>query len=430
MNPNAERRISNPSPYQLPQFVTEDRRRARQLTITLNRENYPIVHDDGLPDQPEANLPSWTGPWPKASKLRKIMTKVIGTLPPKELFLSELPPEARFTSSKFFRHATHAVSMKMRQAWSTATNLDFQPQSANAYSRLMGTIPPPRIKDTWLEDLAFARQRLAGVNPMAIKRCANPLNDAMMKGADDYLKERHNTSINKALESGRIYMTEYPLLSEKAVQDEVRKNATLSAPTCLFHVDAEDNLMPLAIQLRPTDTKQANPVFTPGSEYWDWRLARAHVHASDSHYHEAVSHLLETHLVSEVFAMATLRHLHPDHPLSQLLTPHFEHTLAINEQARKNLLAKHGEIAKCMAAKHTGSINLCRLVWSDWKYNEHGLHSDLTSRDVYDIPGYLYRDDSVQVYKAIDDYVRGILSIWYLNDEDVRNDTELRGWSH
>lgn len=428
MDPAPVRYFENPTPYQLPQYVSGDRRRARQLTIGLNRERYPMEFDTGLQDNPESHLPPYTAPWPGIGKLRRLLTRIVGKLPPKDLFLSELPPESRFTWPKFFRHATHAGSMKLRLAYVRLTNFDFWPSSAKAFERLLGTIPPPRVKHTWEADEEFARQRLAGVNPMAIRRCHQTPGDALAKAADRFLKERHGTTLNEALDSGKLYMSEYPMLWERHVQQQVRPGASLAAPTCLFCVDARHKLMPVAIQLKPQDVAVRNPVFTPLNDCWDWRLARAHAQAADSHYHESISHLLETHLVSEIFALATHRNLHPDHPLNQLLLPHFEHTLAINEQARKNLLAEHGEIAKCMAAKHTGNINLVRMTWSSWNYQDHTLHADLQHRDVTELPGYLYRDDARQVFEAIDEYTRGILGIWYGADEDVRQDAELQAW--
>jgi len=429
MTPSPGRNLKNPSPYQLPQHVSDDRRRARQLTIMLNRERYPLAFDPGLPEDPAAHLPPSTAPWPGMSDFRRLMTWIVGKLPPKEVFLSELPPESRFSWPKFFRHGTHAGSMKLRLAYVRATNVDFWPKSDKAYARLLGTIPPPRVKNTWQADEEFARQRLAGVNPMAIRRCHATPDEALAKGANRFLAERHATTLNRALETGRLYLSEYPMLWERPVQQQVRRGVSLAAPTCLFYVDNRQKLMPVAIQLKPQDVIDRNPVFTPLNDPWDWRMARAHAQASDSHYHESISHLLETHLVSEIFALSTHRNLHPDHPLSQLLMPHFEHTLAINEQARKNLLASHGEIARCMAAKHTGNVNLVRMMWSSWNYQDHSLHSDLRHRDVRELPGYLYRDDALEVFKAMDEYAGSILGIWYLTDDDVRQDLELQAWT-
>ena len=57
------------------------------------------------------------------------------------------------------------------------------------------------------------------------------------------------------------------------------------------------------------------------------------------------------------------------------------------------------------------------------------MNNDLTIRAVNDLPGYLYRDDSKEVFQAIDDYARGILGIWYVKDKDVRLDNELQSWA-
>ena len=418
----------NPSRYQLPQHVSEDRRRGRQFTIEINRENYKLSHDEGLPGGSAAQLPVSIAPWPGITRTRRWIGRLISMLPPREVFLSELPPEERMTWPKFFRHATHAGSLKLRLAYVRLTNLDLRPSSTAAYERIMGTIPPPRVKNYWLEDQDFARQRLAGVNPMAIERCVELPHDTLVSSAQRFLEEVHGTTFNRAMDSGRLYLTEYPMLWDQAIQSSVRRGAKLAAPTCVFYVDDHDKLMPVAIQIKPQDVYTDNPVFTPISPLWAWRLARAHVQAADSHYHESISHLLDTHLVSEIFALATHRNLHPDHPVSQLLVPHFEHTLAINEQASKNLLAAHGEIARCMAAKHTGNINLVRFRWSTWRWQDHGLHENLAQRGVQELPGYLYRDDAAEVLRAIDDYVRGILQIWYTTDDDVRSDTELQSW--
>lgn len=395
----------------------------------MNRARYPLAFDAGLPDAPENHLPPSAAPWPGMSRLRRLLVRLVGMLPPKDIFVSELPPESQFDWPKFFRHGTHAGSMKIRQLFSLLTNFDFNPMCEETYCRLLNTLPAPRVKDCWQLDEEFARQRLVGVNPMAIRRCATLPPESLASAAHHILGTRHGSSLNSAIDAGRLYLTEYPLLWEKPVQEKVRTGASLAAPTCLFYVDDRGVLMPVAIQLKPADLRRGNPVFTPASGLWDWQLARAHAQAADSHYHEAIYHLLETHLVCEVFALSAHRNLHPNHPLFQLLMPHFEHTLAINEQARKNLLADHGEIARCMAARHTGNINLLRMVWPSWDLREHQLETDLRHRDVNDLPGYFYRDDAREVHRAVEEYARGILTIWYASDEDVRNDYELQAWA-
>lgn len=420
---------SSPTPQRcdLPQRLCEDRERARRATLAARRHRYRIARDPGLADDPSCHLPPSLAPWDGASGLRRALAATVKLLPPKDIFLSELPPEARFRGAKMFRHATHAGSWKMRQIYVRLTNLDFWPSSEAAYARLLGTIPPPRARETWSEDWQFANQRLNGVDPMAIRRCHDNPGDALVTAADGVLRLREQTTFAEAQEAGRIYVADFPLLWDEHVRVHIRKGAALAAPTSLFYARPGAPLMPLAIQLKPAHITEGNPAFTPDRP--GWLLARGHVQAADSHYHEAVYHLLETHLVVEVFALATQRQLHANHPLHQLLDTHFENTLAINEQARKNLLAPHGEISKCMAAKHSGAIELARIFWSTWNFQERTLSADLAARDVNDLEGYHYREDALRVHVAMVEYVEGILSLWYETDADVCEDVELQAWA-
>jgi hypothetical protein len=421
--------LRNAGPYQLPQHVSRDRRRARRATLELIRRDFQVVHDPGIEGYKDARLPPFLAAWEGASSLRRLLTKVVGLLPPKEAFITELPPDARWDGAKEFRHGAHAGSILLRQAYLRLTNLDLWPRSEAAYERLLGTIPPPRAKDRWRDDRDFAQQRLTGVNPMAIRRCTDTPTDAIARAADRVLTERHGTTWAKAMEQGRIYRTDFPLLWEEPVQAEVMKGVSLAAPTSLFYASPGDELHPLAIQLRPAYVEGPNPVFSPLDWESDWLLARAHVQAADAHYHEALYHLLETHLMAEVFAIYTRRELHDDHPVHQLLAPHFEYTLSINEQARKNLLADHGQIAKCMAARNSGGIQLSRLYNATWSIDEHSLRRDLERRDVFDLPQYHYRDDALEIWGAMHEYVTGIVQIWYPDDTDVAADPELAAWS-
>ena len=53
------------------------------------------------------------------------------------------------------------------------------------------------------------------------------------------------------------------------------RNASCAPRMCLFHVDAQSRLMPLAIQLGQSPA--AGPIFTPLDDPWLWRTVKAHV---------------------------------------------------------------------------------------------------------------------------------------------------------
>lgn len=58
-----------------------------------------------------------------------------------------------------------------------------------------------------------------------------------------------------------------------------------------------------------------NPIFLPTDSQYDWLLAKIWVRSADFQHHQTVTHLLRTHLISEMFAIAMFRHLPAVHPV-------------------------------------------------------------------------------------------------------------------
>lgn len=153
--------------------------------------------------------------------------------------------------------------------------------------------------------------------------------------------------------------------------------------------------------------------------------------SADGTYHEVVAHLTRTHLVMETFWVAANRTLPAQHPLYQLLQPHFTGTIQINHDARSTLLAPGGPIDESIAIGAEGALDLIGLAYQDWSFDGASPLQDFQARGVDSIdvlPRYHYRDDALLLHQAIDTYARDTLRTFYTSDHDVQTDVELQAW--
>ncbi|XP_055450294.1 polyunsaturated fatty acid lipoxygenase ALOX15B isoform X3 [Psammomys obesus] len=221
----------------------------------------------------------------------------------------------------------------------------------------------------WQEDAFFASQFLNGLNPVLIRRCRSlpknfPVTDEMVAPVLG-----PGTNLQAELEKGSLFLVDHGILS--GVQTNVinGKPQFSAAPmTLLYQSSGSGPLLPLAIQLKQTPGPD-NPIFLPSDDRWDWLLAKTWVRNAEFSVHEALSHLLHSHLLPEVFALATLRQLPYCHPL-------FKSTgLGID-----------------------GFSELIRRNMEQLSYSVLCLPDDIRARGVEDIPGYYYRDDGLQIW--------------------------------
>lgn len=396
----------NPSRFRLPQHCSPDRLRGRRATLLLRQRHYRLTRESGLPGHAEPGF----------------------ELPP---FLASLPRSERFSLSKTTRFLVHKIAAQIDGATVSFRVPFSQPSSQDDFERLYGVMPKPHATiQRWRGDDWFARQRLAGVNPMALRRSTEDPGKEVTEAIAPQLAGEH--TVSSLLDAGRLFETNFEDLADPRIQaGAALKKRILAAPRCWFRVDDEGHLMPLAIRLLPPEVAPS-PVYTPMSAPQAWLFARCHAQAADAHHHEADVHLLQTHLVTEVFAVVTARQLHPDHPLAQLLTPHFQWNLAIDTLARGDLLSVGGPIDTAMAAGVGGILDVARLRYRRFDFEAFSLPKELAARGVDDeetLPFFPYREDGLQLWNAIDRYVRNALRTWYRSDADVVADTELAAWA-
>nr|XP_019708492.1 lipoxygenase 6, chloroplastic isoform X2 [Elaeis guineensis] len=165
-----------------------------------------------------------------------------------------------------------------------------------------------RDRFSWLRDNEFARQTLAGVNPVDIQRLRefpilSKLDPAVYGSPESAITkeclehELNGMSLEEAIENHRLFMLDYHDLLLPYVKkiNSLKGRKTYASRTIFFHT-RNGILRPIAIELSlpPTPSSPSwKRVYTHGHDAttsWIWKLAKAHVCANDAGVHQLVNH--------------------------------------------------------------------------------------------------------------------------------------------
>ncbi|RLN07160.1 lipoxygenase 2.3, chloroplastic-like [Panicum miliaceum] len=314
-----------------------------------------------------------------------------------------------------------------------------------------------RDRFSWFRDEEFARQTLAGLNPLCIQLLTefpikSKLDPAVYGPAESAItreileKQMNcNLTVEEALAAKRLFILDYHDVFLPYVH-KVREqaNATLYGSRTVFFLTDLGTLMPLAIELtRPkSPTKpQWKQVFTHGpdaTDAWLWKLAKAHVLTHDTGYHQLVSHWLRTHCCVEPYIIAANRQLSRLHPVYRLLHPHFRYTMEINALARESLINADGIIEQAFwPGKY--SVELSSVAYgATWQFDTEALPNDLVKRGLavrrddgeleLTIKDYPYAHDGLMVWDSIKQWAADYVGVYYKSDEAVAADPELQAF--
>lgn len=324
----------------------------------------------------------------------------------------------------------------------SASSLDPELEKGlDIYRNIFQTVPLPKVakQNDFLTDSFFAQMRTAGPNPVVIECVSekrfNELNHFVTEKDFRALPFFEKDSLESAIKDGRVFICDYKALLDAKPGQFSEKQKFVYAPLALFAIPNQGpergNLCPVAIQCRKN--KQADALFFPPKEGkdWKWEMAKTIVQIADGNYHELISHLGHTHLVTEPFIIATHRHFPKRHPLSILLRPHFEGTLFINEMATKKLIAPGGSIEKLLSETIRSSQELASESVIHYSFENSALPKALEIRG-FDSQerklDYPYREDALKIWNAIEEWVSDYIDIYYPSQEDIKNDIELANW--
>ncbi|XP_031473610.1 linoleate 13S-lipoxygenase 2-1, chloroplastic-like [Nymphaea colorata] len=316
-----------------------------------------------------------------------------------------------------------------------------------------------RDKFSWFRDEEFARQTLAGLNPLSIQlltefpivskldpKVYGPPESAITKQLVEQ-QIRGVMTVEEAIEQKKLFIVDYHDILLPYV-NKVRElsGTTLYGSRALFFHNKLGTLEPVAIELTrpPSSTKpQWKQVFSPGvdaTNVWLWRLAKAHFLAHDSGYHQLVSHWLRTHCCTEPYIIAANRQLSAMHPIYRLLHPHFRYTMEINALARQDLINADGIIEKCFSPLKY-SIEISSAAYDKlWRFDYQALPADLIQRGmaVEDptaehgvrlvIDDYPFANDGLLIWSATKEWVADYVNHFYEDSQKVVSDAELQAW--
>ncbi|BAT94053.1 hypothetical protein VIGAN_08062000 [Vigna angularis var. angularis] len=313
-------------------------------------------------------------------------------------------------------------------------------------------------KRAWRTDEEFAREMLAGVNPVIIQRLQDfpPVSklDPNAYGdqtssirATDIENSLDGLTINEAIQEKKLFILDHhDALMPYISRINSTNTKTYASRTLLFLQD-DGTLKPLAIELslpHPQGEQHGavSKVFVPakeGSAASVWQLAKAYVAVNDSGYHQLVSHWLHSHAVIEPFVIATHRQLSILHPIYKLLKPHFKDTMHINALARHLLISAGGVLEKTVFPGKF-SMEMSAFTYKSWVFPDQALPADLLKRGmaVQDssyphglklvIEDYPYAVDGLEIWEAIETWVTEYCNFYYTSSEMVEEDDELQNW--
>ncbi|KAL6585204.1 hypothetical protein OROMI_004493 [Orobanche minor] len=313
-------------------------------------------------------------------------------------------------------------------------------------------------KYAWLRDDEFARQAIAGINPVNIERLhlfppVSKLDPKIYGPEESALKEEHiagqlnGMTVQEALDGKKLYIIDYhdiylPFLDRMNALDGRKSYATRT----IFFLTDLGTLKPIAIELSlpPTSpSSRSKRVVAPPTDattYWTWQLAKAHVCSNDAGVHQLVNHWLRTHATMEPFILAAHRQLSAMHPIFKLLDPHMRYTLEINALARQSLLSADGVIESCFTPGRYCMEISAAAYKNLWRFDQEGLPADLIRRGMavpdpsqphglkLTIEDYPYATDGLMIWATIENWIQSYVNHYYNDSADVCNDRELQAW--
>ncbi|XP_030894835.1 arachidonate 12-lipoxygenase, 12S-type isoform X2 [Leptonychotes weddellii] len=328
----------------------------------------------------------------------------------------DLPPNMRFHEDKRldFEWALKAGALEMvlKRVYTLLSSWN-RPEDFDQIFWGQKSALAEKVHQCWRDDELFGYQFLNGANPMLLRRSTSlPCRLVLPPGL-----EALGAQLERELQNGSLFEADFILLDGIPANVIRGEKQYLAAPLVLLRMTPNGKLLPVVIQIQPPSPSTPTPqLFLPSDPPFAWLLAKAWVRNADFQLHQLQYHLLNTHLVAEVIAVATMRRLPGLHPVFKLLIPHIRYTMEINTRARSQLISEGGIFDKAVSTGGGGHVQLLRRAMAQLTYRSLCPPDDLADRGLLGIPSALYAHDALRLW--------GITA----RDDIVRGDPELQAW--
>ncbi|XP_057356951.1 polyunsaturated fatty acid lipoxygenase ALOX12 isoform X3 [Manis pentadactyla] len=340
----------------------------------------------------------------------------------------ELPPNMRFHEDKRLDFEwtlkAGALEMVLKRAYTLLSPWDRLEDFDQIFWGQKSTLAE-KVHQCWQDDELFGYQFLNGANPMLLRRSTSLPSRLVLPSGMEAL----GAQMEKEIQNGSLFEADFILLDGIPANVIRGEQQYLAAPLVMLKMEPSGKLLPMVIQIQPPKPSSPTPpLFLPSDPPFAWLLAKSWVRNSDFQLHQLQYHLLNTHLVAEVIAVATMRCLPELHPVFKLLIPHIRYTMEINTRARTQLISDGGIFDKAVSTGGGGHIQLLRRALAHLTYRSLCPPDHLADRGLLGIPTALYAQDALQLWEVTARYVEGIVHLFYHRDEVVRGDPELQAW--
>jgi arachidonate 15-lipoxygenase len=396
--------------------------RARESELSKSRSKHTWDHDYlpplALLDEPGTQLPHH-------------LDAIFGVF--KKMIPRSDAPDVHYVAERFCAQAK--IGQNQHYIGEVSKKPAFE--SVEEFKQLFVTLETPLSLENWPQDAFFSMQRVAGMNPVVLRRAYEPPRKLAVDDARVGALLPRGLTLADAAKTGRLYACDYGLLDGIPLAEYQGRPLFTAAPVALFWVDDKGELQPLAIQLGQEPAPGA--VVTPLDDPKVWLIAKTYLQIADMNLHEMGTHLCRTHFLIEGFQVAAARQLSSRHPVKVLLQPHLRILIFNNFEGRELLIGPKGVASQIMAGGNDGSIEIVRRAYegygprgiAPWTFESWDLPKELAERGVDDrslLPDYPYRDDGLLVWEALQRYVLDYLQVYYSSDGEVAQDVEVQAW--